>query len=55
MTKALKIWWKDLKGRDHSENLGVDGKITEWITVKHDGRLWTGFIWLRIGTSGGTL
>jgi hypothetical protein len=34
------------------ENLGVDRKIIlEWIL----GRVWTRFIWLRIGTSGGLL
>jgi hypothetical protein len=47
---------ESLKGRDHSENLGVDGMIIlEWILQKYDGNLWTGFIWLRIGTSGGLL
>jgi hypothetical protein len=29
--------------------------ILEWILGKYDGRLWAGFIWLRIGTSGGSL
>jgi hypothetical protein len=34
--------------------LDVDGKITlEWILRKNGGRVCTGFIWLRIGTSGG--
>jgi len=31
-------------GRDYSEDLGVDGR-----------KVWTGRIWLRIGTSGGLL
>jgi hypothetical protein len=44
------------KGRDHSEDLGVDRKvILEWILMKQGGKLWTGFIRLRIGTSGGLL
>jgi hypothetical protein len=44
---------ENLKGRDHSEDLGVDGKITlEWILGKYSGKVWTGFIWLSIGTSG---
>jgi hypothetical protein len=42
------------KGRDHLEDVGVDCKIIlEWILGKYDGRLWTGFIWLRMGTSRG--
>jgi hypothetical protein len=27
MRNAYKIWLKSLKGRDHSEDLGVDGKV----------------------------
>jgi hypothetical protein len=47
------FWLENLKGRYHSEDLVVDEKITlEWILVKYDGRVWTGFICLRIGTSG---
>jgi hypothetical protein len=43
-----------LNGRDHSEDLGVDGKlIVEWIVRKWGEKFWTGFIWLRIGTSDG--
>jgi hypothetical protein len=42
--------------RDHLENLGVDGTIIlEWILEKYVGRVWNGFIWLWIGTSGGIL
>jgi hypothetical protein len=33
--------------------LDRDGRIIlEWIIKKQVGRVWTGFIWLRIGTSG---
>jgi len=36
--------------------LGVDGKIIlEWILGKYGGKAWSGFIWLRIETSGGLL
>jgi len=29
---AVDLWLEDLKGRDHSEDLGVDGRIVlEWI------------------------
>jgi hypothetical protein len=44
---------KNLKGRGHSEDIGVDGEDSiEWILGKWGGKLWTGCIWLRIGTSG---
>jgi hypothetical protein len=40
-----------LKGRDHSEDLGIDGRIIlKLILEKHSVRLWAGFIWLRIGS-----
>jgi hypothetical protein len=46
---------ESLKGRDHSEDLGVDGRINEssgnW---KQWGKLIV-FIWLRIGTGWGLL
>jgi len=35
MRDAYKVWSKNPKGRDHSEYLGVDGKIIlEWILGK---------------------
>jgi len=38
------------------QNLGVDGRVTlEWILVKYGEKVWTGWIWPRIGTSGGLL
>jgi len=41
-----------MKGRDHSEDLDLDWEIIlEWILGKLDGRMWTGCIWLRIGTN----
>jgi hypothetical protein len=37
------------------EDLNADeGLILTWILNKQDMRLWTGFIWLRIGTSAGS-
>jgi hypothetical protein len=48
------IWSESLKGKDYSEDLGVDGKvISEWILEKCGGKVWTRCVWLRIGTSGG--
>jgi len=44
---------ENLKGRDHLEDLGIDERIiTEWILGKQGKKLWTGFIWLKIGNSG---
>jgi hypothetical protein len=52
MRNAYKILVGNLNEKDHSENLGVDGKIVlEWILRK----VWVGFIWLRTETSGGLL
>jgi hypothetical protein len=46
---------ENLKGRDHSEDLSVDGKtIQELILRKQGGKVWNRCIWLRIGTSGGS-
>jgi hypothetical protein len=50
------FWSGNLTGRDDSEDVGVDGRIIlEWILGKYVGRLWNGFIWLRISASGGSL
>jgi hypothetical protein len=54
MRAAYKILVEKPEGRDYSEDLDVDRKIIlEWILRKRDGKVWTGCIWLRIGTSGG--
>jgi len=38
------------------EDLTVYGKITlEWILREKGGKVWSGFVWLRVGTSGGLL
>jgi hypothetical protein len=56
MKNACRIWSGNLTGRDHSEDLGVNGRlILEWILGKQDGKLLDSFIWLRIGNSGGLL
>jgi hypothetical protein len=35
-------------GREHSDDLGEDGKILlEYILGKQGERVWSGFIWLR--------
>jgi hypothetical protein len=42
-----------MKRADHSVNLDVDGRRTsEWILGKYSGKVWTGCMWFRIGSSG---
>jgi hypothetical protein len=50
------FWLEILKRKDHVEDLGFtsDHNI-EWMLGKYGGKVWTGCIWLRIGTSGGLL
>jgi hypothetical protein len=56
MRNVYKILVGNLKGRDHSKNLGADGRIIlDWIFEKEVEKLCTGCIWLGIGTSGGLL
>jgi hypothetical protein len=47
------FWSENLKGRDYLEEQGIDGRmILEWVLEKEGGEFWTGFIWLRIQTTG---
>jgi hypothetical protein len=49
------FWLGSLKGRDHSENLGVHWRIIlKWI-LENTVAGAIGFIWLRLGTGGGIL
>jgi hypothetical protein len=42
-----------MKERGHSEDLGIDARIIlEDFLLKLSRKLWTGYIWLRIGISG---
>jgi len=39
MTNAYEIWYEYLKRRDHSEDLGVGGRmVLEWILRKEGGK-----------------
>jgi hypothetical protein len=50
------FWWESWKERDHKEDLDIGERIIlEWILERYDGVVWTGLIWLRIWTSGGSL
>jgi hypothetical protein len=41
---------------DHQEVPDVGGRIiVKWILQEHDRIIWTGLIWLRIGTRGGLM
>jgi len=44
-----------MRERDRLEDPGIDGRIISWIFRKWDVGVWTGSIWLRIGTSSGLL
>jgi hypothetical protein len=51
-----KCWSENLKELNHSKDIGVGERIIlEWILGKEGGKMWTGFICLMIGTSGGLL
>jgi hypothetical protein len=56
--KSRKMGWaghvactRNLKRRDHSEDLGIDGKLLEWSFQKEGVKVQNGCILLRIGTS----
>jgi len=50
------FWWGNLRERDQLGDPGVDGRIIlRWIFRKWGVCVWTGLIWLRIGTGRGHL
>jgi hypothetical protein len=46
------FWLEDLKGRVHLEDLGIHGKIIVALIVGKDGKVWPGYLWLRVGSRG---
>jgi hypothetical protein len=56
MRSAYIFWLESWKGRDHSENLEVDGRtIFKLMLGKYGEMVWTGLTWLRRGIGGGLL
>ena len=53
---CMEFWWGNLRERDHLGDPGVGGRIIlRWIFRKWDVGVWTGSVWLRIGTGGSHL
>jgi hypothetical protein len=49
----IDYWWESRKERDHCEDQDVGGWIILGsILESWDGVMWTGLVWLRIGTGG---
>ena len=50
------FWRGNQRVTAHLEDPGIDGRIIlRWIFRNKNVRVWTGWIWLRIGTGGGHL
>jgi hypothetical protein len=48
---VYRVLWGNLRGRDHLENPGVDGRIILiWIFRKSYLKAWTRLVWPRIET-----
>jgi len=47
--------WGNRREGDHWGDLGVDGRILEWISRRWDVGIWTGLGWPRVETGGGRM
>jgi hypothetical protein len=53
---VYRVWMGNLRERDNLEEPGIDERTKlRWKFRKWDVGVWTGSIWLRIGTGGGLL
>jgi hypothetical protein len=53
MRNAYGVLVRKHERRDHCEDFGLDRRIIlKWILKKQTEGMWTGFIWLKIGTNG---
>jgi hypothetical protein len=53
---VYRVWWGNLRERDHLVEAGVDGRIILTCIFRNwDEEVRTGSSWLRIGTNGGHL
>jgi len=53
---VYKVWWRNVKERDHLGDQGIAGRIILRLIFREwDVGVWTGSSWLRIGKGGGHL
>jgi hypothetical protein len=53
---TYRVWVGRPDGKNHLEDLGVDGRIIlKWTFKTWDREAWTVLLWLRIGIVGGRL
>jgi len=52
---AYRVLMGNLKERGHLEDLGVDGRVILILIFRKWDGVWTGLIWLRLGTGCGLL
>jgi hypothetical protein len=50
--KYIGCWWERQSERGHREDQDVGGWILGQILERWNGVMWTGLVWLRIGTGG---